>query len=155
MIKRQWRLERIVRIAQEYTAAETASYLLTTQLQADPSYGKAFGWSARAGYDFGKNLAATYVIRIYAEFEAGLRDYWQTYLGQLSHPPMIQLVRRLVPNQRFSQDCIDNADEVRVYRNFLVHDSLDEPPEDMIVFSVSEAKKHLCEYFSRLDPTWQ
>jgi hypothetical protein len=155
MIKRQRRLERIVRIAQEYLAAETAALLLGAELRADPSYGETRGWSARAAHDFGENLVATYGVRIYAEFEAGLRDYWQTHLAQASHPPMIQLVRHLIPSQRFSQDCIDNADDVRIYRNFLVHDFLEQPPTDMVVFSVFEAKRHLCEYFSRLDATWQ
>ncbi|HVA49955.1 MAG TPA: hypothetical protein VNH11_26550 [Pirellulales bacterium] len=155
MIKRQWRLERIVRIAQEYLAADTAAELLAAELKADPNYGEARGWSARAGGDVVENLPATYVVRIYAEFEAGLRDYWQTHLGQANHPPMIQLVRHLIPNQRFSQDCIDNADEVRIFRNFLVHDFLDEPPADMVAFTVFEAKKHLCDYFARLDATWQ
>ncbi|OYV95950.1 MAG: hypothetical protein B7Z73_01610 [Planctomycetia bacterium 21-64-5] len=101
MIKRQWRLERIVRIAQEYLAADTAAELLAAELKAHPNYGEARGWSARAGGDVVENLPATYVVRIYAEFEAGLRDYWQTHLGQASHPPMVQLVRHLIPNQRF------------------------------------------------------
>ena len=155
MIKRQRRLERIVRIAQEYLAADTAAALLSAELKVDPAYGYARGWSARAGSDFAHNLVATYIIRIYAEFEAGLRDYWQNHLGQPSHPPMYQLVRHLIPNQRFSQDCVDNADDVRVYRNFLVHDFLEEVPSDMLTFTVFDAKKHLCEYFERLDATWK
>src|SRR5437867_3108211 len=96
-----------------------------------------------------------YIIRMYAEFEAGLRDYWKSHLKKNTHPPMIQLVRHAIPNQMFSQDCIDDADNVREYRNFLVHDIEDDPPEEMRVFTVPEAKRCLCEYFGRLDPRWK
>jgi hypothetical protein len=141
-------------VAQEYLAAKTAGNLLSAQLDADPSFGSRYGWEPRAGAAFCDKLEATYIIRMYAEFEAGLRDYWKNHLGQNTRPPMIQLVRHAIPNQYFTQDCIDNADDVRVYRNFLVHDIEEDPPADVVVFSVEQAKTHLCTYFGRLDPRW-
>ncbi len=155
MIKRQWRLQRIAAVAEEYRAALTVATLLQEKLRADPNYGGQFGWRQKAGEDFTKNLEGTYIVRMYAEFEAGLRDYWATYHGRATFPNMFQLVNQSIPNQRFPQDWIDSADEVRKYRNFLVHDIEDEPPADVVAFGVSEAKKYLCAYFSCLDPNWR
>lgn len=155
MIKRQQRIARIVAVLQEYQAAKTASDLLAAQTTADPSYGHSQGWEPRAGTAFTDNLEATYIIRIYAEFEAALRDYWLTHLKQTTRPKMFQLVNHAIPNQSFSQDVIDSADDVRVFRNFLVHDIEDEAAEGMARFSVSEAKRHLCSYIARLETSWR
>ncbi len=131
MIKRQQRIARIAAVLQEYFAAKTASDLLTAQTTANPSFGRDHGWEPRAGTAFTSNLEATYIIRIYAEFEAALRDYWLTYRGRDTRPKMYQLVNEAIPDEAFSQDIIDNADDVREFRNFLVHDSEDEPGEDI------------------------
>jgi hypothetical protein len=155
MIKRQQRIQRIADVAQEFIAALTAANWLRERQEADPTFGRTHGWEPKAGISFSANLEATYIIRMYAEFEAGLRDYWETHLNKSTHPPMVQLVRSAIPNQMFSQDCIDDADDVREYRNFLVHDIEDDPPEEMRVFTVPEAKRCLCEYFGRLDPRWK
>ncbi|HZU38361.1 MAG TPA: hypothetical protein VFA18_20720 [Gemmataceae bacterium] len=154
MIKRQRRILRISAVLQEYLAAKTASDLLTAQTKANPSYGLQQGWDPRAGVAFTDNLEATYIIRIYAEFEAALRDYWLTYRGRATRPKMYQLVNQAIPDQAFSQDVIDNADDVRQFRNFLVHDIEDEPGENIVTFTVPEAKSHLCAYLGRLDPAW-
>jgi hypothetical protein len=155
MIKRQRRIARITAVLQEYLAAKTASDLLTAQTDANPNYGRDHGWEPRAGVAFTHNLEATYIIRIYAEFEAALRDYWLTYRAQTTRPRMYQLVNQAIPDQSFSQDVIDSADDVREYRNFLVHEIDDEPQEDVVTFTVQQAKSRLCTYISRLDPSWQ
>jgi hypothetical protein len=154
MNKRKQRLDRIAAVAQEYLAAKTAASLLSVKLTADPSYGWSQRWEPKAGAAFSANLEATYIIRIYAEFEAGLRDYWKTRLGHKTHPSMLDLVCHAIPNEYFSQDCVENADDVREYRNFLVHDMEEDPPANMVTVTVMEAKKHLCAYFSRLDARW-
>src|SRR5439155_7570710 len=121
MIKRQQRIARITAVLQEYLTAKTASDLLTAQSDANPSYGRDHGWEPRAGEAFTDNLEATYIIRIYAEFEAALRDYWLTYRKQTTRPKMYQLVNEAIPDRGFSQDIIDNADDVREFRNYLVY----------------------------------
>jgi hypothetical protein len=153
MIKRQQRIEWIAAVAKEYLAAQSAADLLSEQLRANPSYGRNKGWDGKAGAAFDENLEATYLIRLYAEFEAGLRDYWENHLRKVTHPPMGQLIAS-VANQHFSLDSIANANAVREYRNYLVHSNEEEPPPDMRVFTVPEAKSHLCVFFGRLDADW-
>jgi len=151
MNKLQHRIQRIADVVQEYLAARTAADWLDARTAENPSYGRTRGWNPKGGRDFSTNLEATYLVRMYAEFEAGLRDYWANYLGRDTQPPMMQLLRQGIPTQRFSQDCINNADAVRMYRNSLVHDSEEAPPKVILL----DAKRYLCEYFSRLDPRWR
>jgi len=153
MTKRQQRIEWIAAVAKEYFAAKSAADLLNAQLQADPNYGWNHGWESRDGAAFHANLESTYIIRLYAEFEAGLRDYWANHLNRPTQPPMVQLLQ-LVADQRVSIDRLEDADAVREYRNFLVHDESSEPPPEMRTFTVAEAKAHLCYLFGRLDPDW-
>ena len=153
MIKRQQRIERIVAVAKEHLAAKSAADLLSAQLQADPNYGSSQGWECRDGAAFNDNVDSTYIIRLYAEFEAGLRDYWANHLNRATHPPMFQLLQSLA-DQRIAIDRLEDADAVREYRNFLVHDESNAPPPDMRTFTVVDAKKHLCYFFGRLDPDW-
>jgi hypothetical protein len=155
MIKRQLRIQRINNVFQEYLAASTAAELLVAETKPNPSYGSSKGWDPKAGDAFVANLEATYLIRIYAEFEAGLRDYWLTYRKKDTQPMMYQLLNQAIPTQHFTQDCIDRADEVREYRNFLVHDIEGEPNDDRKSFTVRDAKKHLCAYIACLDVAWR
>jgi hypothetical protein len=82
MIKRQQRLRRIADVLQEYRAAGTAAAWLVERMAADPSFGRQHGWEPRGGQSFVSNIDATYVVRMYAEFEAGIRDYWLDYRGK-------------------------------------------------------------------------
>lgn len=155
MIKRQLRILRIVAVAEEYQAASSAVDLLQERLKADPNYGRQHGWRQRAGMELGVNLAGTCVIRVYAEFEAALRDHWVTHRGKTTHPKMSQLVNEAIPDQHFPLDRVDSADDVRKYRNFVVHDVEEKPPVEMTTFTVAETKKHLCAYLACLDPRWK
>ncbi len=153
MIKRQQRIKWIAAVAREYVAALSAAELLKAQLRADPNYGRSQGWEAQDGAAFSDKLASTYVIRLYAEFEAGVRDYWANHLKRSTHPPMVQLLKSLA-SQRVSEDRYEDTDDVREYRNFLVHDESVIPPLEMRIFTVEDAKSCLCYFFGRLDPDW-
>ena len=145
-------MQQIAAVEQEFCAAQSASELFQDETRSNPSYGESRGWNPQAGAAFVENLETTYLIRIYAEFEAGLRDYWRTHHRRKSYPKMEQLVRHAIPDQAFSQDIIDAADRVREYRNILVHGDEDDPPDQILRLTVPDAKKFLCTYFSRLAP---
>jgi hypothetical protein len=154
MIKRQARIQRLEAVAAEYRAGQTAAQLLNVELQNNPNYGDAPGWTSRAGRDFRGNLEATFIVRLYAEFEATLRDYWLNFLGRDTEPPMVQLVNVAIPDQHFPQDDIEEADEVRLYRNYLVHDSEDDPPPNLVVLAIHQVERRLRAYISRLKADW-
>src|SRR5437879_5630319 len=115
MIKRQERIERMRGVEGEYLAAISAAELLEDRLRADPSWGASRGWRARDGEILIAALDATFLVRMYAEFEAGLRDAWRKFYRKRSNPPMKDLLVA-VASQRIPQRWIDEADEVRQYR---------------------------------------
>jgi hypothetical protein len=97
-----------------------------------------------------ENLDFTYLIRLFAEFETGLRSFWSTF--RVTNPPVRDLIegvaarsKRVVP-----QVTISNAHLVRKYRNLLVHES-DEVAD---VISIDVARSYLCTFFSYLPKQW-
>jgi hypothetical protein len=81
MNKRQRWIERICDVEREYKAARFAMDLLAERLQANPAQPGAEDkeWTARDAKNTAENLEATYLIRLFAEFESGLRDLWRNY----------------------------------------------------------------------------
>ena len=149
MNRREERLERIRRVEREYQVAAVAIGGLGRQLRADPS--------ALAGDDLRHrdflaccdNLEATYLIRLFAEFEAGLRQVWQTLVRPTSPPAQI-LLDSVAARFYIPATWLDRVHAVRLYRNGLVHDA-DEKVEKI---SLVDAGSQLCRYFSRLPTTW-
>ena len=99
--RREMRFDRFSSVVDEYNAARSAVELLREKVKADPNFGDGRGWRRRAAGDLEKNLDATFIIRLYAEFEAALRDYWTTHLRKSTQPKMEQLLNRSIPNQFF------------------------------------------------------
>lgn len=154
MIKRPVRIQRLAAVTAEYRAANSARVLLDLELQTNPNFGNPYGWTQRAGRDFRVNLQATYIVRLYAEFEATLRDYWSKCLKRDSEPQMVQLVNFSIPGEYFPQDYIDGADEVRSYRNRIVHDSGDESDGVFPTLTIEQVERSLRSYLSRLQSNW-
>ncbi len=93
-------------------------------------------------------LEATYTIRLFAEFEAGARQYWAK--RKRTHPKMSDLLDALAAIRRISALDLHNAHSVRLYRNSLVHER-DDYPE---IIPLSIARGSLCRFFSKLPSQW-
>jgi hypothetical protein len=94
-------------------------------------------------------LEATFIIRLYAEAEAGLRRFWKTY--RTSEPPARDLLDGIAASRDIPSEYLHFAHLVRTYRNSLVHAA----DESVQTFNIAEVRGHLCRYFSRLPPSWQ
>jgi len=95
-----------------------------------------------------KNLEGTYIIRLFAEFESGARQYWGTKWD--SHPKTVDLLVGLAARCGIPDTPQDNVHLVRDYRNALVHER--EDMQDVVPIAV--ARGHLCRFFSFLPPPW-
>jgi hypothetical protein len=95
-----------------------------------------------------KNLEGTYVIRLFAEFETGARQYWDA--KWTSDPKAVDLLDGLAARCAIPDTPRDNAHKVRDYRNSLVHERMDEPD----VVPIDKARSYLCQFFSYLPPRW-
>ena len=93
-------------------------------------------------------LEGTYIIRLFAEFETGLRLFWATIRD--TEPPTRHLLDGIAARRGIPPDRLADAHAVREYRNSLVH----ERDERMAPISIAEARGHLCRFFAFLPPTW-
>ncbi len=150
MSQRQERIDRIVAVEREYQAASVAADLLQEQLDANPAFLATHELRSRDARHLRAHLEGTYVIRLGAEFEAGLRDAWQNAFGRPTQPPLRDLLAAVAARRLVPQDTLDRADEVREYRNALVH----EGASDAAPVSIADVRRHLCRFFSRLPSRW-
>ena len=144
------RIERIKGIEREHQVAFLARHLLEAELKNDPSLLKGKGLE-RSDFDrFGEKLEATFLIRIFAEFESGLRDHWKSRLEKKTVPMVSAPIRSISSRRRINFQEIEDVEDVRRYRDKVVHE------EDLETRTVDlkEARKSLCAFFRRLPEDW-
>jgi hypothetical protein len=151
MREREKRQERIRAVEREYKAAKTAVELLGREMQQNPSLGQPDGWGTRDAKQVQENLEPTFIIRLYAEFEAGLREAWEHHFKQATHPPMKDLLFSIA-TRRSAADYLDDARTVQDYRNNLVHEG---DPRKMQSIPFEKAQRSLALFLSRLPLHWR
>jgi len=74
--------------------------------------------------DCASNLELTYLLRLFAEFEAVVRDFWASARPsrRRRRTRMEVLMNRVAIECRIPADVLQKAHEVREYRNAAVHD---------------------------------
>jgi len=95
-------------------------------------------------------LEGTYIIRLFAEFEAGFRSFWLASRGTEPPSRTRDLLDGVGARCQIGNDQIENAHVVRDYRNALVHER-EEPTEGI---PIAEARHYLCHYLSHLPLRW-
>jgi hypothetical protein len=95
-----------------------------------------------------EKLDGTYIIRLFAETETGLRQFWDTIRD--TNPRTRDLLDALAALRGIPDPQLANAHAVREYRNQLVH----EREEEVEPVPVDEARGYLCHYFSYLPFEW-
>ena len=68
------------------------------------------------------NLEATFLLRLFAEFEGILRHYWKHGLHRRTEPKVSVLIARVAAARGMSAAHRFGADQVREYRNDLIHE---------------------------------
>jgi len=98
-----------------------------------------------------RNAEITYLLRLFAEFEAVLRDYWNTARPspRRRRTKMEVLMNRIGILCKIPWDMVEQAHRVREYRNNAVHNAGGEH-----VMSFQECKSHLGIFLSFLPVTW-
>ncbi len=85
-----------------------------------------------------------------AEFEVNLRDAWRNEYRRTTRPRMWDLILSISALNKVKEEWRDQVDEVRTYRNSLIHSGLgDERP-----VPIAQALSRLVRYLSRLPLDW-
>ncbi len=139
---------RIKAVDRQYAAVQLATSRLLEEGRKNPTVLKG-GVQHRDVVNASQDLEGTYLIRLFAEFESGLRQYWETIAT--THPRTKDLLDGLAARCRIGNDQRDNAHHVREYRNSLVHEREDEEGDPV---PIAEARGYLCTFFSFLPREW-
>ncbi|MBV9124502.1 MAG: hypothetical protein JO112_14180 [Planctomycetes bacterium] len=95
-----------------------------------------------------RNLEGTYIMRLFAEFETGARQYWDATWG--TDIKTYNLFEALAARRSIPDTDLENGHRVRDFRNSLVHEREDQPEP----LEVAVARKYLCTFFSYLPVQW-
>lgn len=146
MSERGRRLNRMIAVHQEFQVARVAADLLAEELRANPSFLNRWELRSRVARDLAENLEATYLIRLFAEFEASLRDAWGRALRQATEPPMRDLLDAIAARCVVPGNWLGAAHRVRRYRNALVHQDAGEAEP----VGIGQAREDLARFLSKL-----
>jgi hypothetical protein len=135
----------------EYRAAVLALDRLQSEVTHDVTTLAAADVAPRDIVACARNLERTYVIRVYASFEAALRDYWQSPRGcrRSTEPPAGRLIQSIAARRRVDAATVQRANEVREYRNDLVHGG-----SPALRLTLQECRSFLCRFVSYLPVEW-
>jgi hypothetical protein len=145
-LNHEWQ-ERIKAVGRQYDAVQLATSRLLDAGKRDPTI-LTGGMTYRDVVDASKALEGTYIIRLFAEFETGLRLFWETVRD--TNPRTRDLLDGLAAMRDIPDGQCDNAHLVREYRNSLVH----EREEAVEPIPIAAARGFLCRFFSFLPPKW-
>ena len=113
--------DRIKAVEREYWSARRAIDRLSADVERD-ARALGEGPSPRDLRSADENLEGTYLIRMFAEFETGIRSFWRATRTR-THPRAEVLLNRVGVLRGVPADVIDSVHSARRYRNDLLHDS--------------------------------
>jgi hypothetical protein len=140
--------ERVKAVEREYWAARVAVDRLSADVTRDTSVLGA-GPSPRDLRSADEHLAGTYFVRMFAEFETGVRSFWRAIRPRARAQAEV-LLDRVGDACGIPADVIRLAHATRKYRNNLLHDR----EEEVVVVMVSEAHRCFQKYLARLPIEW-
>jgi hypothetical protein len=97
-----------------------------------------------------QRVEATYVVRLFAEFETALRAFFRIARRRPAPSRTRDLLESVSALRQIPVDCLVNAHAVREYRNVLVH----EREGDIVELTIQKARGFLCIYLSFLPRDW-
>lgn len=95
------------------------------------------------------NLGVTYLVRLFAEFEGVLRDYWANGRKRATSPPMIDLMNSIASYCFMSEEDLAGAHAIREYRNAVVHEHRQDPQ-----YGFQSCRSRLARFVRWLPQTW-
>ena len=144
----EWQ-RRIKTVEREFTSMRFAADRLFAEAVRDSAVLKTV-ISLRDIRQASSRLDGTYIIRLFAEFETGLRQFWLAARGTDPPARTRDLLDGVAASRKIPDHQLVKAHKVRIYRNHLIHER-DEPLDPV---SVAEARHSLCRFFSYLPPNW-
>ena len=97
------------------------------------------------------HLNGTYSIRLFAEFETGLRKFWSVTRTEQEPRGIAEIMDRIAARHGLAGDDLTNAHRSRKYRNRQIHDS----EEDGESLEMRDCTKFLGTFFGKMPMNWE
>ncbi len=94
-----------------------------------------------------EKLEQTYLIRLFAEFETGIKDHWKHGLGNDAFTRIMDVIDSLASKYRVFDQTRVQVHKVRMWRNHLVHDD----DSDATATPLKDARRCLGRFLGHLD----
>jgi hypothetical protein len=109
-------------VAAEYRVCRTATERLRLDVQRDPTIMLQVDFKRSEISLALRRLEHTYVVRLFACFEAALRDIWKKSFRRRTEPPISHLIDATASASSFMpHDSLLAAHKIREFRNSIVH----------------------------------
>jgi hypothetical protein len=145
------RLERIKAVEREYSAIRLAADRLLSAAESDSTILRGgMGLKVKDVRRAVEHLEGTSIIRLFGDFESSLRLFWPGARSTGAPSRARDLLDGVAAACRIPYNQIQNAHNVRLYRNALVH----ERGEAIEPISISTSRGYLRTFFSFLSPFW-
>ena len=96
-----------------------------------------------------EHLDLTYVLRLFAAFEALVRDYWRLGIGRDTRPDLEPLLDSIARRRGMDEVTRNAVQELRVFRNRIMHEDL-----RVLRFAFSECASRFARFVSWLPQEW-
>lgn len=137
----------------EYKVARAALTRFRSGVQgAEPSFSLPDGTKRHHLIQAVDQLEGTYLIRMWAVFEAAWTSFWRHHTGnpgKIKAMNLIQWADGVQEGHKAANNVTDNVNRVRLYRNFLVHGDHPAPP-----VSIEDVKTYLNRHLVKLPDQW-
>jgi hypothetical protein len=148
--KKTDRAERMKSIEREYQVAELAIAALEETLTQQSGLLTARGLTVVDLRVYRDKLHGTYLIRLFAEFETGLKDYWKNGLGEDPKTRIMDVITSVGARRRILDAWCINVHAARKYRNRLIHE--EDAEGDPV--TLTEARRYPGRFFGCLPDDW-
>jgi hypothetical protein len=140
--------EGIKAVEREYWSARAAVDRLSDEAARDPGV-LGVGPKPRDLKAADENLEGTSIIRMFAEFETGVRSFWRTVRPK-ARTSVETMLNRVGDQCGTPADVIDATHAVRQYRNKLVQNR----DQEVAAVTITAARGRLATYLARLPIRW-
>ncbi len=148
--KKTDRAERVKSVERQYFVADKARESLEVALNAHSALLTQIGLSAADLHAFKSKLLDTYFIRLFAEFETAIKDYWKNGLNEDPRTRIMDVIDSLAARRRVLDSVRVNVHAARKWRNKLVH----EDDSDAIEVEITRARSSFGKFLGFLPDDW-
>jgi hypothetical protein len=140
---------RIKGVEYEYLATHLGLVRLEAAARSEPAILESVG-GLRSLSNAILNVEATYLCRMFAEFENAIQSLWVTIRKNGRRLRAMVLIDRIGSHRKIAPDLIERVHRVREYRNRLVHES----ESDAGPVSIQDARGFLNKYLATVPEAW-